>query len=214
MGSRCRIQSISDWDASALQSCVSTVQNILGEGFNEPDRESAELSWPRESSYPWTITVDSMDYIEMTLLRVVLKVPDALSYNIKNHCFEIEYLNEQRAWTPIELITENSILQQPNVVTILSFKTVITRFWRVRIIDIPFTDRFLKLDVNTKPVYTCGDRSRDASSIPTNSFVVLSSPIVRHLDIMGRPLFPHAPSKEINPIGSALEFKPSLLALW
>ena len=214
MGARCRIHSISGWDASALQSCVSTVQNILGAGFNDPKREAAELSWPRESSYPWTITVDSMDYIEMTLLRVILRVTDPLSYNIKSHCFKVEYMNEQRAWIPIDILAENSILQEPNVITVLSFKAVTTRFWRIHIVDVPFTDRFLSLDVSTKPVYTCGDRSRDSNAIPTNSFVALSSPIVRHLDVMGRPLFPHAPSKEIKPIGAALDFSPSMLALW
>ena len=214
MGSRCRILSISDWDASALQSCVSSVQNILGEGFNDPNRESAELFWPPESSYPWTITIDSMDYIEMTLLRVILKVPHSLSYNIKNHCFEVEYLNEQRTWTPVEVISENFVRREPNVITILAFNTILARFWRVRIVDIPFTRHFLKLDVIKKPVYTCGDRSRDSSSIPIHSSLISPSPVVRHIDIMGRPLFPHVPSREVSSINSAFDFNPSLLELW
>ena len=213
MGSQCFIRAISGWDSVALQSCATNVQAILGEPFNDPERKTASLTWPAESVYPWTITIDNTDYIEMTMIRVVLDREDSITYNIKNHCYEIEYMAENSRWTLIENASERSIRYDDHIVSIISIPTTIIRVWRIRILDIPFTHQFVSQFVKTQPVYTSGGRSRDSDTILSNSFAMRPGPIVRHLDVMGRPLFPHVPPKPTT-LTVFSEFNPALCALW
>ena len=75
-----------------------------------------------------------------------------------------------------------------------SFNPIITRYWKLTILDIPFTLQFITPSISTHPAYTTGDASRDiqAKTIPTSS---QQGPCIQSIDIMAKKLFPHVPPK-------------------
>lgn len=202
LGHYCRIQNISDYSPSMLSS-LSSLQSILGSNhvfFPSVYSSSTSietpvyLTWPGESSYPWYLTIDNCELMDMVIVKVQLQVKNALSYNIKTHCFTVSYYTEQNEWKEVSLTNESMILQEDTVLATLSFNPIITRYWKLTILDIPFTLQFITPSISTHPAYTTGDASRDiqAKTIQTSS---QQGPCIQSIDIMAKKLFPHVPPK-------------------
>ena len=93
------------------------------------------------------------------------------------------------------------ILQDESVLVTLSFPSVVTRYWKLSILDIPYTLHYTMPTVSTHPVYTTGDASRDIQSAKTIQTSSRPGPLIQLIDVMARKLFPHVPPKGVS-IGS------------
>lgn len=203
MGNQCRIQAISNYSSSML-SRLFNYQLVLGDNpVHLPSVSSTSqtvnvpscITWPPDSIYPWSVTIDCCELVEMTLVKAVLKVDNPLSYNIKSHCFMVEYFNEENTWKELPLTAESIVRKEEGVVAMLSFLPVCTRYWKLTVLDIPFTSTFVKPSVTSKPAYTSGDVSRDIEKATSFQSTTLRGPCIQNIDVMGKRIFPHVPPK-------------------
>lgn len=203
MGHHARIQGVSDFSPSMLSS-IYKLQYILGGRTVQPHSTQDAVScadclvWPAESSYPWYLTIDNCDMMEMSLVKVILKVDSSLSYNIKNHCIRLEVFTEESTWKEVESVTEMSSRIEGDVVIVLTFPAVITRYWRMTILDIPYSPQFISPLLKSHPVYTCGDPSNDVENAPQIQTVSQQGPYVKMIDFIGKNVFPHVPPKGVK----------------
>ena len=195
IGKYCRIHAISDYDAEVMKACYGNLRYVLGSSSQDqfPSSHLASISWPVESSYPWCITVDCNEYTELRLVKIVLDASQALSFNYKQNCFKLEVFTKDETWRTWPITAEMSMRTNEGIQTLLTTEPVVTRYWRIHILDIPFMQGFSFTSTSTRSAYTCGDVNRDLDSIPRVTLTQKPGPIVLRLDVMGIRYFPRVP---------------------
>lgn len=78
--------------------------------------------------------------------------------------------------------------------TTLVFAKTCSRYWRISIYEIPFSNLSIRETTITSPEYSCGRPELDAPSIPVTERTPFAGPRIRKLDVLGTPLFPLVPS--------------------
>lgn len=215
IGKYCRIQAITDYDTEVLKACYGNLRYVLGTSPQDqiPPSHLCSISWPEESSYPWCITVDCNEYMELTLVKIILDVPHALSFNYKQNCFKLEVFTDDEIWRTWPISAEISARTYEGVQTLLTTEPVITRYWRIQILDIPFMQAFSFASISTRSAYTCGDLARDPESIPRVTLAQKPGPTVLKLDVMGRRYFPRVPSP-VQILMSSESLMMSQICIW
>lgn len=213
LGNRCVITAVSDWDPALLLSCYSDVQRVLGSDSHPSFQQrvvaqnaalpvvrcpSPTISWPAESAYPWSVTVDNCDWMEMRLVKVVLEDAGLQDFNVKSNCFAVKVLKDG-SWSSLSCPSQTTVRTPEGLVTLIPFSPVVCRFWRVEVVELPFQPVFVAHDLRT---------NRSTAPAPRCS---LQGPTIKTIDVMGRMMFPHVPPppRQIGAVASCAS-----CALW
>ena len=217
IGKQCRIHHVSDFSSSQL-TILHSVQDVLGDSAvnsssSSEETESSEsrvIDWPSDSTYPWTVMVDNCEITDMALVKVVLNVDEALSYNAKSHCFKVEVFTDDNIWQEVHYTNESIVRKEEGVVALISFTPELSRYWKVSILDIPFTSTCVQPSLYSvsSSSSTAGDLFSSSSSLKSK----MKGPCIQQIDVMARKVFPHVPPKgySLSSLSSPTQFS----ALW
>lgn len=174
-------------------------QGIATEDPLHAYRSSQEpLCWPTPTSYPWTIVIDCNQLVELAMIKILLEpTPTTVDYNIQHGCYAVEVFTEEGEWTSATILSELSARTVNGIQTMLVLQPVVTRYWRVRIVEIPFS---LSLAGSTTIPVQQDDMGDDLNSIPVLMKTTHPGPCVKAIDVLGTPYFP----RELPPGWSTL----------
>lgn len=110
--------------------------------------------------------------------------------NYKQNCFKLEVFTKDETWRTWPITAEMSMRTNEGIQTLLTTEPVVTRYWRIHILDIPFMQGFSFTSTSTRSAYTCGDVNRDLDSIPRVTLTQKPGPIVLRLDVREYSYFP------------------------
>lgn len=107
---------------------------------------------------------------------------------------------------------EQSILTPQGIITTCLFKEQCSRYWRVSILEIPFTSFSLSQFITSCPDYTCGTPEKDSPTIPVGKQISIPGPSIQFVDVYGHPVYPciPPPSLEVWSCNTAIQ----TLRLW
>lgn len=88
---------------------------------------------------------------------------------------------------------EQSVLTPQGVITTGLFKETCSRYWRISIMEIPFTSFSLRDFISTAPDYTCGTHELDVPTIPITQQLSIAGPCIELIDVYGTAMFPSVP---------------------
>ena len=194
LGARCVVTAVSDWEPGALLASYSEVQRVLGHSPADADvhhrllSHNAEslplvtaaaprIAWPAHCAFPWSVTVDSCDWLEMRRVKVVLDDRGADSFNVKAGCCDVKTLSADGNWHSV-VVSQSAVRTPEGIVVMLSLAPTRCRFWRVEILELPFQRAWVAPCLQTR-------NAQKECSLP--------GPVVTCIDVMGRMAFPLAP---------------------
>ena len=193
LGSRCVITAVSDWEPRALLASYSGVQRVLGHSPADTDLhhrvlnhnaqslpfvESAQpyITWPAHCSFPWSVTVDNCDWMEMRRVKVVLGDSGAESFNIKANCCDVKMLSADGNWHSLA-VSQSAVRTPEGILVMLSFSPTRCRIWRIEVTELPFQKAWVAPSLQTRSTQECS----------------LPGPVIKCIDVMGRMTFPFVP---------------------
>ena len=222
LGRTCRLQRVSDMDLAPTvsPSGLHRFQGIMGaDGLDckqgrplaEYQEQECVLNWPVPTSYPWTVTVDCNELTELAMIKVVLApTAQTMDYNIQHHCFAVEIFTEEGVWEPATILAEISAKTESGIQSLLTLKPTTTRYWRLKILEIPFS-----LSAAGGTAVVAREKVGGEREVQTEGLVTyLPSPSVKVIDVLGTTHFPRElPRGWITTSPIAANVSP-VLAVW